>query len=129
MPSTNSSSRNWNDWNPLPDSSRSRKELERRHRLEHVDLRDHYLQDREHALQGVERARRVPPLQERLQIVDLVQQLLEPKLVNLVDDDEEGLVVLRPVGDRPLERKELVELEIAGVGNRHRPVPQVNRGL
>jgi len=29
-----------------------------------------------------------------------------------MDDDEERLVVLRPIGDRLLEREELVELEI-----------------
>src|SRR5262245_64739328 len=90
-------------------------ELERGHGLEHVDLSHHDLEDREHALQRVLRAHLVPPLEEPLQIVELVEHLLEPELVDLMDDDEEHLVVL--VGQGLLLREELVELEIGGIGH------------
>jgi len=39
-----------------------------------------------------------------LEIVELMQHFLEPELVDLVDDDEEGLVVLELPGPRLLER-------------------------
>jgi hypothetical protein len=45
-----------------------------------------------------------------------VEDLLEPQLVDLVDDDEQDLVVLVRLG--PLEGEELVERQIAGVGER-----------
>jgi hypothetical protein len=48
------------------------------------------------------------------QVRELVQELLEPELVDLVDDDEEDLVVL--VRLRPLRPEELLEGEIRGVG-------------
>ena len=41
---------------------------------------------------------------------ELVEQLLEPQLVDLVDDDEQQLVVL--VGARPLGAEHLVEGEV-----------------
>src|SRR5690606_41638294 len=53
--------------------------------------------------------------------------LLEPELVDLVDDDEEHLVVLRPVGDGRLELEEFVESEIAAVGQGRRS-HRSNRG-
>ena len=97
-----------------------REELERGHGLEHVDLGDRHLEDREDALEGRERARRVPLSQQGLQVVELVQHLLEPQLVDLVNDDEQRLIVLRPVRERLLEREKLVELEVAGVRDGHR---------
>ena len=91
-------------------------ELARRHRLQHVDLRDHRLEDREHALEGVERVRRVAVLQAALQVRALVQELLEPQLVDLVDDDEQELVVLG--GARPLGAQHVVEREVRRVRQR-----------
>jgi hypothetical protein len=41
-----------------------------------------------------------------------VQHLLEPQLVDLVDDDEQRLVMLRALRERLLQRKELIELEV-----------------
>src|SRR5213083_1342233 len=117
---------------PAPglETGAEREELERRHGLEHVDLGHHHLEDGEHALEGREGARGVPAEEQRFQVVELVEQLLEPQLVDLVDDDEKGLVVLRAVGERLLEREQLVELEVAGVGDGHRrgPSPHVKRG-
>ena len=93
--------------------------FQRRHGLEHVDLGHHHLEDGEDPLQGVERARRVLPREERLQIIHLVDQLLEPELIDLMHDDEERLVVLRPVGERLLEGEKLLQLEVALVGDGH----------
>ena len=50
-------------------------------------------------------------------VVELVQHLLEPQLVDLVDDDEEHFVVLGPVGERVLELEQLVDGEVAAVGD------------
>ena len=48
----------------------------------------------------------------RVDAVDLVQDLLEPELVDLVNDDEEQLVVLGPIGARALEIEQLVDAEV-----------------
>ena len=49
-----------------------------------------------------------------------MEHLLEPKPVDLVDDNEQHLIMLlasgRLSGGRRLEVEELVEAEIAGVG-------------
>jgi hypothetical protein len=45
-----------------------------------------------------------------------VDQLLEPELVDLVDDDEENLVVL--VGARPLRAEDLLQREVRRVRER-----------
>ena len=57
-------------------------------------------------------------LEQALQAAHLVEDLLEPELVDLVDDDEEHLVVFRAVAQRPLQRQQLVDLEVARVGER-----------
>jgi len=46
-----------------------------------------------------------------------VEHLLEPQLVDLVDDDEQVLVMLGPVLARLLERQQLVDHEIRRVGD------------
>ena len=51
-----------------------------------------------------------------LEVVQLVQDLLEPELVHLMDHDEEHLVVLRPLRQGALEREQLVDLQVFGVG-------------
>ena len=48
-------------------------------------------------------------VEQRDHMIDLVQHLLEPQLVDLVDDDEEHLVVFGAVGTRPLKREQLVD--------------------
>src|SRR4029450_3926283 len=61
--------------------------------------------------------------------VEFVQQLLEPELVYLMDDDEEQFVVLRPLRTRLLQRKQFVDFQIARIRNgriRH-DSPPVNR--
>src|SRR5207247_7927717 len=97
-----------------------RQEVARRHGLEDVDLRDRDLENREDTLECRQRPRRVAPREQALEEVQLVQQLLEPQLVDLVDDDEQQLVVLGPVRERLLESQQIVDLEVAGVGHGHR---------
>ena len=95
-----------------------RQELARRHRLEDVELRDEHLEDRQDSLERVLRTMRLARAQQPRHVIELVQELLEPELVHLVDHDEEHLVMLGALGARLLKREELVDLEIAGVGHR-----------
>src|SRR5688500_13279428 len=74
-----------------------RPKLERGHRLEDVELRHQHLQDGQDALQRVLRAVRVVGREQLPYTIELVQQFLEPQLVDLVNDDEEQLVVFRSV--------------------------------
>ena len=91
-------------------------ELDRRHRLDHVQLRDNELEDRQDALEGGGGARVVAFLEHPLEVAELVDQLLEPELVDLVDDDEEDLVVL--VRGRPLSAEDLLQREVRRVRER-----------
>ena len=52
-------------------------------------------------------------------MVQLVEKLFEPELVDLMDDDEEHLIVLRTLRDRPLTREQFVELQVGCVGLGH----------
>jgi hypothetical protein len=89
-------------------------ELAGRHRLQHVDLGDGHLEDRERPPEGVQRVGGVAVLQPALEVGELVEQLLEPQLVHLVDDDEQHLVVLARA--RPLCAEDLVERKVRRVG-------------
>ena len=95
-----------------------RLELERGHRLEDVELRDQDLQDGEDALQRVLGAVGVVGVEQRTDAVELVEDFLEPELVDLVDDDEEQLVVFRSVGAGLLQRQQLIDLQVGVVGDR-----------
>jgi transposase-like protein len=55
-------------------------------------------------------------LEQRLHVSGFVQLLLEPQLVDLVNDDEQHLVVLGPIRHRRLEPQEFVDAETAVVG-------------
>src|SRR5947208_5251533 len=96
-----------------------RQEVEGRDRLEHIDLRDQGLENRQNALERGRGQRRVVGPEQLLQVIELVQHFLEPQLVDLMDDDEEGLVMLELAGTGRLERQELVELQIVGIGDGH----------
>ena len=98
---------------PLP----KRLELERRHRLEDVELRDQHLEDGEDALQRVLRAIRIARVEQRDHAIDFVQHLLEPQLVDLVNDDEEHFVVFGSFGARPLQREQLIDRQIGSVSD------------
>src|SRR6266436_3631022 len=89
------------------------KELCRRKRLQHIDLRDDRLQDRQDAFESPQGVGGVTCFETSLQECQLMQELFEPELVNLVDDDEEHLVVL--LGAGLLCGQHLVEREIRHV--------------
>ena len=74
-----------------------------------------HLEDGEDALQGVARAGTIVSRKQSLEVVQLVEDLLEPELVHLMDHDEEHLVVLRPLRQRALEREQLIDLQVFGV--------------
>src|SRR5262245_14538853 len=98
-------------------------EVERRHRLQHLELLDQELEDLDDALEPTHDAAEILVLHDvaaeiGLNAVELVQDLLEPELVGLVHDDEQHLVVRRPAAPRALgllRGEELVELEVVGV--------------
>ncbi len=56
--------------------------------------------------------------EHRCHTIELVQQLLEPQLIDLMDDDEQQFVVLGAFGTRLLQRQELLELQVIGVSDR-----------
>ena len=63
------------------------------------------------------RAIRVAGLEQDDHAIDFVQHLLEPQLVDLVNDDEEHLVMFGAFRARPLQLEQLVDREIAAVGD------------
>ena len=67
--------------------------------------------------------RHLAVVEKRHEVVDLVQHLLEPELVDLVDDDEERLVVLGPVRYRILQGEELAQLQVFRIRRRHGVAP------
>ena len=95
-------------------------ELQRRHRLEDIDLGDERLEDLEHPVEQVQGAVRVTCLEGPLDTTQLMADLLEPELVDLVDDDEQQLVVLsaraiRTARALDLEREQFRHLEVGRV--------------
>ena len=92
-------------------------ELERRHGFQDVELRDHHLENRQDPLERVLRLVRLIVFEQPPHAIEFVQQLLEPQLVDLVDDDEQHFVVFGPLRTRLLQRQQLVDLQIAAVGD------------
>jgi hypothetical protein len=86
-----------------------------RHRLEDGDLLDQDPLDRVDAIQQMARPARVVGVDQRARGLELEQDLLEPELVDLVDDDEEELVVSRRVRQQTLELDQLRDLQIAAI--------------
>jgi hypothetical protein len=66
-----------------------------RHRFENVDLCHEYFHDGAHTLEGVDRPEEIACGKISLYFVKLMQQLLKPKLVRLMDNDEQRLIVFR----------------------------------
>ena len=87
-----------------------RVELQGSHGLKNVDLRHAGFHDGAHAAKQRQRAVSVASLQRCLQRTRLVQQLLEPQLVRLVNDDEQHLVVLGAIRLRLLQLEQFVDL-------------------
>src|SRR4029077_15614142 len=82
-------------------------EIERRHRLQHLELLDQELEDLVDALEPVHDAPEILVLYHLaaeidLDAVELVQNLLEPQLVGLMHDDEKHFVVGGPAVPRAL---------------------------
>jgi hypothetical protein len=77
---------------------------------------DHQLEDREDPLERRQRPRVGSFFEHALQVDDLVDQDLEPELVDLVNDDEEDLVVL--FGAWPLRAEHLLERKVGRVVQR-----------
>jgi hypothetical protein len=73
-------------------------------------LGHHRFEDGQNPSQGVQRPQGVIVDQPLLQIIQFVQNLLEPKLVNLVDDNKQHLIVFRTFGQRLLSRQNLIQL-------------------
>ena len=87
-----------------------------RHRLEHLDVVDQDAFDRVDPREVVARAFGVvleQPVADRLELED---QLLEPQLVRLMDDDEQELVVHGRIRTQPLEPDQLGDGEVLAVG-------------
>jgi hypothetical protein len=80
-----------------------RRKLQGRHCLQHIDLRDARFHNRAHTREQGQTAVSVPALQSRLQGFELVQHLLEPQFIHLVNGDEQQLIVLRPLREGLLE--------------------------
>src|SRR5215472_7811669 len=66
----------------------------------------------------MDRAEKIACGKISLYFVKLMQQLLKPKLVRLMDDDEKRLIVLRRTRARLLQGEQLLQIEIAGVRQR-----------
>jgi hypothetical protein len=86
-----------------------------------VDLGHERLEDLQDPVQQVEGEVGVAGLEGPLDAPQLVLQLLEPELVDLVDDDEQELIVLgRPVrspGPLLLQGEEFGHLQVRRVGD------------
>ena len=100
-------------------------EVERRHRLQDVDLVEQQPLDLGHPMQVADRPQHVAighdPGEDVEDGVELVEDLLEPQLVRLVDDDEQQLVVgLAAVlaAHRLLARQQAIELQVVVVVQR-----------
>src|SRR5262249_4924367 len=94
-------------------------ERRRSHRFEDVHLCHEYFHDCAHALERVDRSEEIACGKISLYFVKLMQQLLKPKLVRLMDDDEQTLVVLGRTRARFLKSEELLKIEITSISHRH----------
>ena len=101
-----------------------REKRHRRHRLKHIDLLHHRLQDGQHALERC--ARRLDLIRDQAlrESIAFMQLLLKPQLVHLVNDDEEHLVVLKSSRRRivrrgDLQREKFRNFEVTAVGDLH----------
>src|SRR5262249_19775685 len=91
-----------------------------RHRFEDVDLRHEYFHDGAHALERVDRPEEIAFGKIALYFIKLMQQLLKPKLVRLMDDDKQRLVVFRRAGARLLKREQFFQIKVTGIRQRRR---------
>ena len=66
----------------------------------------------------MDRAEKIAGGEISLYFLELMQQLLEPELVRLMNDDEQHLVVLGRRGARLLHREQFLQIEISGIRQR-----------
>src|SRR5437667_9127016 len=71
------------------------RERRRRHRFENIYLGDQDLHDCAHTFECVNGAKKVARGKVSFYFLELMQQLLKPQLVRLMNDDEEHLIVFR----------------------------------
>ncbi len=110
---------------PLPELQ----EVLRGHRLQHVDLVHQHPLDHVHPLQQVLGPPQ-PAIRHRVPRGGrLVEELLEPQLVDLVDGDEEQLVVRRRVGLEVLGVEQLRQPQVAAVGQLRPLLAERDEGL
>ena len=100
----------------LSPAGRETRKRRRRHRFENVDLRHEDFHDGAHALERVDRSEEIACGKISFYFVKLMQQLLKPKLVSLMNDNEQRLIVLRRAGARLLKGEQLFQIKIARVG-------------
>ncbi len=84
-------------------------ELLRRHRLQNVHLLFEQALDRVDAPEVLGNPKQIVAVEGGHRCVEFVEHLFEPKLVHLMDDDEEHLVVVGRAGERLLEGEQLVD--------------------
>src|SRR5438876_7064499 len=94
------------------------RERRRRHRLENVHLRHQHLHNCPYPLERMNRPEGIARGEISPYFLELMEQLLEPQLVGLMNDDEEHLVVLGGRGTWLLKREQLLKIEIACVSQR-----------
>ena len=92
-----------------------RVELMGRHRLQDVNLCFDQALDRVDAFEVLGDGQQPVCVQIAHHRLDLVQQLLKPQLVHLVNDNKEHLVVMRGRGKRLLQREQFVYSQIGTV--------------
>src|SRR5439155_19532437 len=91
------------------------RERRRRHRLENVHLRHQHLHNCPYPLERMNRPEELARGELSPYFLELMEQLLEPQLVGLMNDDEEHLVVLGGRGTWLLKREQLLQIEITRV--------------
>src|SRR3954453_5851867 len=72
------------------------------HWLQDVDLTNEGLHDRAGALEGMDRAEQIARAEVAFHLLELGQEVFEPELVGLVDNDEQHFIVLGRTGARIL---------------------------
>lgn len=83
-----------------------------RHRFQDVDLLLDQPLNRVDAAKLLGGAQKVVTIERARSGIEFVQKLLEPQLVDLMDDDEEHLVVMRRLRKRLLKLQQVSDFQI-----------------
>src|SRR5438132_4301653 len=90
-------------------------ERRRRHGFKNIHLGDQDLHNCAYAFECVNRAEKIARGKISIYLFELMQQLLKPQLVRLMNDDEERFIVLRRRGTRFLKRQQLLQIKITRI--------------